>query len=95
MTDQIVITEKTSQAKDVRAAVGGRYGAILPAEGHLFDLVEPEAVVPEWRCWAPIPPAAGGALRHQAGFGWQQGPEAQGDPRRAPDGQARVARHRL
>jgi DNA topoisomerase-3 len=54
MTDQIVITEKTSQAKDVRAAVGARYGAILPAEGHLFDLVEPEAVVPEWKRWAPI-----------------------------------------
>ncbi len=54
MTDQIVITEKNSQAKDVRAAVGGRYGAILPAEGHLFDLVEPEAVVPEWRRWAPV-----------------------------------------
>jgi DNA topoisomerase-3 len=33
MTDQIVITEKTSQAKDIRAAVGGRYGTILPAEG--------------------------------------------------------------
>jgi DNA topoisomerase IA len=42
MTDQIVITEKTSQAKDVRAAVGPRYGVILPAEGHLFDLLEPE-----------------------------------------------------
>ena len=26
MADQIVITEKTSQAKDVRAAVGSRYG---------------------------------------------------------------------
>jgi len=26
MADQIVITEKTSQAKDVRAAVGTRYG---------------------------------------------------------------------
>src|SRR6266436_9248257 len=25
MTDQIVITEKTSQAKDIRAAVGSRY----------------------------------------------------------------------
>jgi hypothetical protein len=34
MSDQIVITEKTSQAKDVRAAVGSRYGDILPAEGH-------------------------------------------------------------
>jgi hypothetical protein len=39
---QIVITEKTSQAKDVRAAVSSRYGDILPAEGHLFDLLEPE-----------------------------------------------------
>jgi DNA topoisomerase-3 len=54
MTDQIVITEKTSQAKDVRAAVGARYGAILPAEGHLFDLVEPEEVVPGWKRWAPV-----------------------------------------
>ena len=54
MVDQIVITEKTSQAKDVRAAVGSRYGDILPAEGHLFDLVEPEDVVPEWKRWSPI-----------------------------------------
>jgi DNA topoisomerase-3 len=54
MADQIVITEKTSQAKDVRAAVGSRYGDILPAEGHLFDLVEPEDVVPEWKQWSPI-----------------------------------------
>ncbi|WP_043339226.1 type IA DNA topoisomerase [Belnapia moabensis] len=54
MTDQIVITEKTSQAKDVRAAVGGRYGAILPAEGHLFDLIEPEEVSPDWKRWTPV-----------------------------------------
>jgi DNA topoisomerase III len=54
MPDQIVITEKTSQAKDVRAAVGSRYGDILPAEGHLFDLLEPEDVVPEWKHWSPI-----------------------------------------
>ncbi|TDH58610.1 DNA topoisomerase III [Dankookia rubra] len=54
MTDQIVITEKTSQAKDVRAAVGGRYGAILPAEGHLFDLVGPEEVSPDWKRWTPV-----------------------------------------
>ena len=34
MTDQIVITEKTSQAKDLRAAVGSRYGkpAVLRIE---------------------------------------------------------------
>ena len=54
MTDQIVITEKTSQAKDVQAAVGGRFGAILPAEGHLFDLVEPEEVSPDWKRWTPV-----------------------------------------
>src|SRR5271155_754980 len=54
MADQIVITEKTSQAKDVRAAVGSRYGDVLPAEGHLFDLLEPEDVVPAWKRWSPI-----------------------------------------
>jgi DNA topoisomerase-3 len=52
--EQIVITEKTSQAKDVRAAVGSRYGEILPAAGHLFDLLEPEDVVPAWKRWSPI-----------------------------------------
>src|SRR5664279_3620185 len=54
MPNQIVITEKTSQAKDVRTAVGSRYGDILPAEGHLFDLLEPEDVVPAWKHWSPI-----------------------------------------
>jgi hypothetical protein len=54
MADQIVITEKFSQAKDVRAAVGSRYGDILPAEGHLLDLLEPEDVVQEWKRWSPI-----------------------------------------
>jgi DNA topoisomerase-3 len=52
MADQIVITEKTSQAKDVRAAIGSRYGDVLPAEGHLFDLLEPEDVVPAWKRWS-------------------------------------------
>ncbi|MCK1481529.1 DNA topoisomerase III [Bradyrhizobium sp. 193] len=54
MADQIVITEKASQAKDVRAAIGSRYGDVLPAEGHLFDLLEPEDVVPAWKRWSPI-----------------------------------------
>jgi len=54
MADQIVITEKSSQAKDVRAAVGSRFGEILPAEGHLLDLLEPEDVVPAWKRWSPI-----------------------------------------
>ena len=54
MTGQLVITEKTSQAKDVRAAIGNRYGLILPAEGHLFDLQEPEDVVPDWKRWTAV-----------------------------------------
>ena len=49
MADQIIIREKSGQAKDVRAAVGSRYGDTLPAEGHLFDLLEPEDVVPAWK----------------------------------------------
>src|SRR5437667_1622955 len=54
IADQIATTEKTSQARDVRAAVGSRYGDILPAEGHLLDLLEPEDVVPAWKRWSPI-----------------------------------------
>ena len=34
----LIITEKTSQAKDLLAALGSRYGRILPAEGHLLRL---------------------------------------------------------
>ncbi len=54
MIEQIVITEKTSQARDIREAVGSRYGTILPAEGHLFDLLEPEEVEPAWKRWSPV-----------------------------------------
>lgn len=54
LVEQIVITEKSSQAKDVRAAIGAQYGQILPAEGHLLDLQEPEEVVPDWKRWTPI-----------------------------------------
>jgi DNA topoisomerase-3 len=54
VVEQIVITEKSSQAKDVRAAIGSNYGQILPAEGHLLDLQEPEEVMPDWKRWAPI-----------------------------------------
>ena len=51
MTRQVVITGKASQANDVRAAVGSRYGAILAAEDHLPDLCEPEDVNPAWERW--------------------------------------------
>ena len=52
MTEELVITEKSSQARDVRAAVGSRYGAVLPAEGHLLDLCEPEDANPAWKRWS-------------------------------------------
>ena len=52
MTRQVVITEKASQARDVRAAVGSRYGTVLAAEGHLLDLCEPEDVNPAWKRWS-------------------------------------------
>ena len=70
MSTDLVITEKSSQARDVRAAVGNRYGQIMPAEGHLITLREPEEVNPAWKQWTPVllrpeglfgtKPAAGG-----------------------------------
>jgi DNA topoisomerase IA len=48
----LIITEKTSQAKDLAAALGSRYGKILPAEGHLLRLAEPDEIDPAWRRWS-------------------------------------------
>lgn len=54
MAEQIVITEKSSQARDVRAAVGSRYGDVLAAEGHLLELEEPGDVAAEWKRWSAV-----------------------------------------
>src|SRR6202045_2362034 len=48
----LIITEKASQARDLRAALGPRFGQILPAEGHLLRLAEPEEVNPAWKSWS-------------------------------------------
>ncbi len=66
----LIITEKTSQAKDLAAALGSRFGKILPAEGHLLRLAEPDEIDPAWKRWScallkpdglyPTRPAAGG-----------------------------------
>src|SRR5258706_7721171 len=48
----LIITEKTSQAKDLRAALGDRFGQILPAEGHLLRLAEPDEVNAAWKSWS-------------------------------------------
>jgi DNA topoisomerase-3 len=50
----LIITEKTSQAKDVAAALGNRLGKILPAEGHLLRLAEPDEVNGAWKSWSCV-----------------------------------------
>jgi len=50
----LIITEKTSQARDLRSALGQRFGQILPAEGHLLRLAEPHEVNPDWKSWACV-----------------------------------------
>jgi hypothetical protein len=78
MDDQIVITEKSSQARDVRGVVGLRFGDILPAEGHLIDLLEPEDVVPEWKMVGAIDAVCDVAQRIIGKL--TQGPVAGGPP---------------
>jgi DNA topoisomerase-3 len=51
MSGSIVIAEKPSQARDYVRAVGSRYGKVLAARGHLFELASPEKVNPEWKEW--------------------------------------------
>ena len=50
----LIITEKTSQAKDLRAALGDRFGQILAAEGHLLRLAEPDEVDAGWKSWSCV-----------------------------------------
>ena len=50
----LIITEKTSQAKNLRAALGDRFGQILPAEGHLLRLAEPDEVNAAWKSWSCV-----------------------------------------
>ncbi len=51
MSRSIVICEKSSQAKAIRAAIGSRYGPVLPAQGHIVQLVEPDEYREEWKEW--------------------------------------------
>jgi DNA topoisomerase III len=50
----LIITEKTSQARDLAAALGDRFGKILPAEGHLLRLAEPDEVNAAWKSWSCV-----------------------------------------
>jgi DNA topoisomerase-3 len=48
MPKTVVICEKSSQAKDLKVALGNKYGQILPARGHILTLKEPDEVREEW-----------------------------------------------
>lgn len=50
----IVIAEKPDQASLYRGAVGNRFGQILAARGHLFELCEPQEVNPAWKEWSAV-----------------------------------------
>lgn len=47
----VVLCEKASQAANIRAAIGTKYGPILPASGHLYALAVPDHYGPEWADW--------------------------------------------
>lgn len=50
----IVICEKGTQAKAIQKAVGTKYGQVLPAQGHILTLKEPDETRPEWAGeWRP------------------------------------------
>lgn len=62
MGGSIVIAEKPSQARNLREALGNRYGRILSARGHIFKLAEPAEVNDAWKKWSYD------VLRPEAGF---------------------------
>ena len=48
----VMICERDSQVKDLRIALGGQYGKILPARGHIQTLKEPHEVREDWTEWS-------------------------------------------
>lgn len=48
----IVLCEKPSQARNIRAAIGDGHGRVLAARGHLLTLKEPQEVNPKWVKWS-------------------------------------------
>lgn len=52
MGRSVVICEKPSQARAIKAAVGSKFGAVLPARGHILTLKEPDEVRDDWKVWS-------------------------------------------
>jgi DNA topoisomerase-3 len=62
MGGSLIIAEKPSQARNLREALGNRYGKVLSARGHIFRLAEPAEVNAAWKKWSYE------VLRPEAGF---------------------------
>lgn len=48
----IVLCEKPSQARNVQAAIGNRFGRVIGLRGHIIRLADPEEVDPAWSTWS-------------------------------------------
>lgn len=48
----VVLCEKPSQARNVQAAVGSRFGRVIGLRGHIIRLAAPEEVNPAWATWS-------------------------------------------
>ena len=71
----IVLCEKPSQARNVEAAIGGRFGQVFAARGHLLRLAEPHEVEERWKQWSYEvlrPPKGFYPLRPDSGGGKDQ-----------------------
>ena len=62
MVPSVVLCEKPSQAKRIRAVIGESYGRVLAARGHLLRLQKPEEVNPDWKNWTDAVLAPPGRL---------------------------------
>lgn len=51
-SSSIVIAEKPSQARMYSKHIGTSFGRVYAARGHLFELLDPEKLNPEWAKWS-------------------------------------------
>ena len=52
MPGTVVLCEKSSQASNIRTAVGDRFGEVVAAQGHLLELAEPHEMRSERQFWS-------------------------------------------
>lgn len=47
----VVLCEKPSQARNVQAAIGNKYGRVIGLRGHVLRLSDPDEINPNWKKW--------------------------------------------